>query len=282
MENYTIAICTLGENPNLKNCLDHLRTVRLAFQPHVNILIVLNRIEVASDQDFFGDVSLVYQPQRGYSNARNAAVSNVPLDSNLIFIDDDELVSISWFEALIKAHEKFPDDVLYGPVFSNSNPETASYRNKFKSQFLKIEDGALAKQASTANLLIPDSILISGAVIFDPAFNRSGSEDTDLCFRLRKLGYKIRFAKGAILFEVEKEDRFDQSYLEKRFIRDVSNYSYIIRKNSGVSQIIRRFLTLSVRVLLYSIANVFHSSFKLQKTAYSSSLSSLLGKKLRE
>jgi GT2 family glycosyltransferase len=282
MENYTIAICTLGENPNLKTCLDNLRAVRLAFQSKVDILIVINRIETDSEMDFLGDVKVVYEPQRGYSNARNAAVSNVPFNSNLIFIDDDELVSTSWFEALMMAHEKYPHDLLYGPVFSTSKSETTSYRNKFKSQFLETDDGAVSKQASTANLLIPSSILTSGAVTFDPAFNRSGSEDTDLCFRLRNLGYKIRFAKEAVLYEVEKEDRFDHAYLEKRFIRDVSNYSYIIRNNSGICQIARRFFTLSVRVLLHSVANIFTSTSKVKKIAYISSLNSLLKNQLRE
>jgi GT2 family glycosyltransferase len=244
---------------------------------------VINREEFNSDVEHFGDVRVVYENNRGYSNVRNTAIRNTPPSSNLIFIDDDEIVTLKWFESLMKKHEKFPNNILFGPVFSTSERDVISYRNRFRKQFIRMRDEKLVKHASTANMLIPGSLLEKGLVNFDPVFNQAGSEDTDLCFRIIKHGYKIRYVKDAVIHEVEKFDRFEKTYLEKRFIRDVSNYSFIIRKNSGKWQVLRRFFTLLVRIIFYSTASCFSASsaLSLKKKAYVSSLGSLINNKLK-
>jgi len=282
IETYTIAICTLGNNINLKNCLSDLKMIRAIYPSMVDILVVMNRNELNSDFELINDVRIIYENNRGYSNVRNAAIHNTPSNSNLIFIDDDEIVSLKWFESLIEKHVKFPNDILFGPVYSTSENHVISYRNRFKKHFSKMPDEFLVKHASTANLLIPISIIEKGIVKFDPIFNQSGSEDTDFCFRMINHGYKIRFVKFAIVYEVEKEDRFEKSYLDRRFIRDVSNYSFILRKNSTKLRVCLRFLTLLIRVFIYSIATFFNSTFKLEKTAYTNSLKALIRNRLQE
>jgi GT2 family glycosyltransferase len=281
MESYTVAICTLGENQNLISCINNLLEIRKEFESIFNILVVVNKSRDESIPHMPSEIRVVFESQRGYSNVRNAALSNTPKDSNLIFIDDDELTTLAWFEAIKRSHEKFPDDLLFGPVFSTSQAEVPTYRNRFRKHFNELQDEAIVKQASTANLLIPASLIRMNIVKFDPIFNLSGSEDTDLCFRLTRLGYQIRFSKDAALFEVEKDDRFDSSYLDRRFIRDVSNYSFIIRKNSGALQIAKRFFTLAIRVFYYSLLLKVDASYEVRKTAYTNSLKSLVQKKLQ-
>ena len=282
MEIYTIAVCTLAENPHLNQCLESLMSVQKSHPCIVKIMLVVNKYEIGRGIQVPSGVKVVYEPLRGFSNVRNAAVLNVSADSNLIFIDDDEFVDSNWFESLKAAHEKFPEDALFGPVFSTSESTEASYRNRFKKQFMDMEDESLVKQASTANLLIPAKVLATGLVSFDPVFNLSSSEDTDLCFRLRNHGYKIRFVKNAVIYEDEKEDRFSKTYLDKRFIRDVSNYSYVLRKNSNFPQVLKRFSTLLLRVVFYSLASIFVSSYEVRKLAYTNSLRVLLTNKVQD
>jgi hypothetical protein len=86
-ENYVVAICTLGENPNISECVSKLLEIKEISSCNLKIMIVLNR--VSSGLIFDSRVEVVYQPKRGYSNVRNSAVDNTPKNFNLIFIDDD-------------------------------------------------------------------------------------------------------------------------------------------------------------------------------------------------
>jgi GT2 family glycosyltransferase len=137
-------------------------------------------------------------------------------------------------------------------------------------------NGALAKQASTANLLIPSSLIKMGIIRFDPVYNFSGSEDTDLCFRLRKKGINIRFAKDAIIYEVQHPERIDSNYIDSRFIKDVANYSLVIRRNSTFVLILWRFFTVIVRIIINFPFSFFRRSSSVKVIAYSRSLIALI------
>jgi GT2 family glycosyltransferase len=137
-------------------------------------------------------------------------------------------------------------------------------------------NGALAKQASTANLLIPSSLIKMGIIHFDPVYNFSGSEDTDLCFRLRKKGINIRFAKDAIIYEVQHPERIDSNYIDSRFIKDVANYSLVIRRNSTFVLILWRFFTVIVRIIINFPFSFFRRSSSVKVIAYSRSLIALI------
>jgi hypothetical protein len=273
-EKYVIAICTLGENPNLMDCISKLLEIQKITKSQLKILIVFNRIPFGFECD--SRVDVVYEPERGYSNVRNAAIENTPKNFNLIFIDDDELPTLVWFEALLSSHRNFPDDLIFGPVLAELSAEPVSYRGKFKHKFDSLQDGALVKQAGAGNLLIPSNLLTKKLVRFDPFFNKSGSEDTDLCFRLRKLGVNIRFSKNAQIFEVQDSERSTVEYLNSRTLRDVCNYSLVVRRNCGASGISRRFITLGLRLLWHSLRSIRSGQDRFLRTVYLRSLQFLI------
>jgi GT2 family glycosyltransferase len=273
-ENFVIAICTLGENPNLVQCISKLLEIQAVTSAQLRIQIVVNR-EV-SELVFDSRVDVVFEPNRGYSNVRNRAIQTVPRDFSLIFIDDDEIPTISWFDALIASHRNFPRDVIFGPVFAEHSNGVNSYRDKFKRKFDTLADGTPVKQAGAGNMLIPSSLLNLGVVKFDPFFNESGSEDTDLCFRLRKLGVKIRFSKSAQIFEVQGAERATLQYMNSRALKDISNFSLVVRRNSSWSGIFWRILTLSLRVAYFSVLSHRSDRNKFLRVAYFRSLQALL------
>jgi GT2 family glycosyltransferase len=131
-------------------------------------------------------------------------------------------------------------------------------------------------------MLIPSSLIERNEIYFDPIFNISGSEDTDLCFRLRNRGVKIRFAKDAILYEKEKPQRFENGYLEARRKKDIANYSVVVRRNSSFGRILWRFSTVLLRLGLFSLLALANDSSKVHRDAYFFSLRALLTGKPRE
>ena len=278
-EKYYLTVCTLGENLQLKECIEALVQLKLNSQHSLEVLVAVNN--ESTDINFPKEVILVFEPQRGYSNVRNRAISAIPKEANVIFLDDDEIPSTDWLDALVSAHGTHPHDVIAGPVYAEPGDERTSYRSLASKKYSKFEDGSLMKQAPTANMLIPAYLVERGMIHFDEVFNFSGSEDTDLCFRLRKSGVNIRFAKSAMLLERQKSERFDPEYLKKRRLRDVSNYSLVIRRNSSCLRIFWRLSTLLLRIFVFALLTRVNSDAKQQLRVYTSSLRVLLSGKPR-
>ena len=273
-ESYFLTVCTLGSNKNLSTCLAKLLEIKVNTDYEIEILLVVNRSSI--DLDINPIINVVFEPAKGYSNVRNAAVNFIPENANLIFIDDDEIPTLRWFNALVAKHRKYPSDIIFGPVYSNFNSSTNAYRDQFRHRFDQLSDESLVKQAGAGNMLIPQDLIKTGMVYFHPIFNLSGSEDTDFCFRIRKMGRRIRYAKNAEICEVQTSERFDSRYQDYRYIRDICNYSLVIRTNSNRTLIVWRFCSLTVRIALYGAFSIFSKNFSVQFKAYLLSLKTLV------
>ena len=276
-EKYCLTVCTLGDNPQLIECINALVQLKLNSQYLLEVLVVVNseRIDLTLPEG----VTVIFEPQRGYSSVRNRAISAIPNGANVIFLDDDEIPSTEWLNALVTAHLNYPDDVIAGPVYPEHRNEQISYRGLASMKYSKFEDDSFMKQAPTANMLIPGRLIQEELIHFDEIFNFSGSEDTDLCFRLRKYGIKIRFTKNAILFERQKPERYDPDYLKKRKLRDISNYSLVVRRNSNPLAIFWRFSTLIFRIAVFGVWGIFEHSARENRRIYYASLCVLLSGK---
>jgi glycosyltransferase involved in cell wall biosynthesis len=277
-ETFFIAVCTLGESLNLTRCINSLVEISADSSERIEIAVIINGAR--STTEFGPKVKVIFEPVRGYSNVRNAAISGIPKNSNLIFIDDDEIPTSSWLEAIIDSHRQFPCDVIFGPVYADSEFNSGFYRDKFKSKYESMPDGALVKQAGAGNMLIPSYLLNASRVAFDPFFNLSGSEDTDLCFRLRKQGVGVRYSKNAVLREIQAPERRDPNYLNSRRLKDTCNYSVVIRRNSNFIGMLWRFTTLTLRLTFYSLATVVNSKHSFEKIVYLKSTQALLNGKV--
>ena len=275
--NFLIAICTLGKNKNLQNCLNTLVEIKNKSKYNIEILVVINGTML--DFELPSNIKIVYEPLLGFSNSRNAAIKARPADFNLIFIDDDEIPTESWLNELLTIHNRFPLDIIAGPVLPLNDYKNASYRDKFESRYNRLKDEEVIKHSGAGNMLFPSELLDRDIVYFDPFFNFLGSEDTDLCFRIYNLKIKIRYAKKALIYEIPGVNKFSQDYIDQRFIREVANYSLIIRRNSTKSLIVWRFLTSLTRYLYFSIATSYSKKHKIKRDAYQKSLICLLSGK---
>ena len=277
---FTIVICTLGLNQNLTNLLDNLRSLKENNFQNIKILVVINgsNLDIKTDKD----VSVVYEKQMGYASVRNKALTSISTNTNLIFIDDDEVPSFEWLHALINMHQKYPSEIIVGPVLSRNNAERKlkSYRDQFANHYSNLRDEKLVKQGPTANMLIPSTVLRQKKVYFDVFFDKAGSEDTDFCFRMRRQGVKIRFAKQAGLYEIEKQERFDPIYLRQRYIRDAANYNVVIRRNSNFLYIVCRFCILVIRILYLKLAKIILRKTSINLVVFKKGFRSLITGKL--
>jgi len=275
-EKYVVAICTMGENSNLNRMINLLCRIKERDQVSFDILIVVNSttLNISSDNT----VQVIFEPNKGYAKVRNRALEYVGNRANLIFIDDDQIPTLEWLQNLISTHEKFPLDIVVGPVYPSHSDE--EMRNSYRSQFVQLyrqrQNESLVRQGPTANMLIPMPQLDLEDVFFDLHFNASGSEDTDFCFRMRSKGYFIRFAKEAWIQEIEKEERFVKRYLNHRKVKDITNYSVVIRRNSSYGAIFWRFVTLLIRVLCHLVGSPLSANHRLLLKAHLLSMRSLI------
>jgi len=268
-EKYFLAVCTLGDRPNLMNCLNQLVKIKHNSDKDIEVLLVINKAKTL--HSFDSEIIVKFEETKGYSSVRNKAVSEVCKGGNLIFIDDDELPTLEWFNSLVSMHNRYPFDLIFGPVFPELEAHSFSFREQFRTKLSKMHDGALLKQAATANMLIPWDLISRELIYFDPIFNLTGSEDTDLSFRLRKKGINIRYAKEAIIYEVQSPERFESNYLESRYIKDIANYSLVIRRNCSITEKLWRFLTLVARIVIHFPLSFFIRSSRLSLKAHSKS-----------
>jgi len=269
-----VVICTLGENPNLNQCITKLLELKKNSVHSLEVLVVLNTAK--AEVKYPPGVLLQYEAVKGYASVRNKAISVIPEDVSVIFIDDDEIPTERWLNALILKHEEYPEDVIFGPVFQNPSSPQNAYRRNFKKYFDQLIDDSTVNQAGTGNMLIPKDLIKTGWVWFDPLFNLSGSEDTDFCFKMRKRGKQIRYAKEAALYEVQGSERFDSQFLQERFIRDTANYSLVIRRNSNLSIQVWRFTSLVLRIFFFGLVSKLNKVFLPKYRAYCVSLNTFM------
>jgi GT2 family glycosyltransferase len=129
----------------------------------------------------------VVEPRQGNCHAINAAfetaLANFPAATKLLMIDDDEIASPQWLEAMVNAAEETRADgcgncLITRPVFS------------------KLADPA-----------------------FDLKFNFLGGGDTDFFVRCRQAGMKFHWSADAVITETVPQSRTHPGWLVLRGLR---------------------------------------------------------------
>jgi hypothetical protein len=76
-----------------------------------------------------------------------------------------------------------------------------------------------AGDARTGNLLIRRSIFVEGDDWFDPAFGRTGGEDSDFFYRQFRRGRVFVWCDEAVVYEMVPPNRWSVAYHVKRYLR---------------------------------------------------------------
>lgn len=140
-------------------------------------------------------------PARG----RNYGVKNSS-GSIIAFIDADCIAEKDWLENLIK-HFSVNTMIVGGPNVLRHIKETkiivaieqvlgTFFATGGSAQFMKIEKLSYVRALSSSNLAIQKKLLVEIGG-FDESLRYN--EDSDLCYRLRKNGYKILYSPEAVV-----------------------------------------------------------------------------------
>ncbi len=232
----SILIATYNNLELNKACLDSI--FRRTDYPRYEIIVVDNGstdgtadwlAEIAKDEPKLRVI--LNRENRGYAGANNQALEQAR-GEYLCLLNNDTVVTHGWLSTLIRHLQKIPGLGLAGPV-SNSVGNDAKipvdYRNLasmpgWAAHYCRKHDG----QTVPIDMLgffcavMPRSVYETVGPL-DERFGLGYFEDDDYCFRVRRHGYAIRFARDAFVhhwkeasFNLLGENRYRRLYFENR------------------------------------------------------------------
>jgi succinoglycan biosynthesis protein ExoM len=154
-------------------------------------------------------VTYVHEPKPGVSNARNAGLA-VASKRYVAFLDDDEIASPGWLEALLNTARQFNAPVVFGPLRGETeNLDDLRYRlaRRLYSRCGPSEDGTLSEPFGCGNSLFDREAFDLPSIAFDPALNETGGEDDAFFADLETQGAQFAWSAKALAIETVDNTR---------------------------------------------------------------------------
>jgi GT2 family glycosyltransferase len=184
-------------------------------------------VPVASEFLWAGKIPglCVVEPRQGNCQAINAAfetaLASFPAASQLLMIDDDEIASPEWLEAMVSAAEETCADLVGGPVLPDFDDDLKRGLRRhpaFRPAY--DESGPVPIIYGCGNCLITRPVFSKLAdPAFDLKFNFLGGGDTDFFVRCRQAGMKFHWAADAVITETVPQSRTKPGWLVSRGLR---------------------------------------------------------------
>jgi succinoglycan biosynthesis protein ExoM len=243
-----VAVPTLGARP-IKPLLSQL-AAQPATGANVTVVVVHNgpdgrhAAEVAS-KEF--DAEFAHLPEAGFSRARNFALDRARTADVLIFIDDDELPSPHWLNEHLRSLQRWRADVSFGPVVVRADSPTPKWFGDgqlLRPRILR-EDGPTSSDVYSGNTALDMSSPRVSDLRFDPAFDKTGGEDTDFFRRMRRRGARIVWTSQAVVAETPDIDRLS--------IRGVLRRAFDTARRNAATRALpswRRTTTMAIRKMV--------------------------------
>jgi glycosyltransferase involved in cell wall biosynthesis len=161
------------------------------------------------------------ESEQNIALARNKAVNNISRQY-VAFIDDDESAAPHWLESLCNTMEHYQADAVFGPVlkiFPEAFPPWLRKSALFANP--SMVTGARPRRGiATGNVLLRKATTLINPGPFDPAFGRTGGEDTRLFQSLREMGCYFVWCNEAVVHETQEEERRRLRWHIRRGYRD--------------------------------------------------------------
>ncbi len=200
--------------------------------------------DAAQDMDL--PVHYVHAPGANISIARNAGLDAAAADW-IAFLDDDEIVDPDWLTALVARQQATGADAVFGhsrAIYGSDAPAWI-VAGDFHSQFAAPR-GDVVETGHTCNALLRWGDAPWRDERFDIARGRSGGEDTEFFFRLRRMGARYAIADDSIVREEVPAIRASLGWLLKRRFRIGQSYAAVAQ--SGLDRA-RLFATAALKAL---------------------------------
>jgi GT2 family glycosyltransferase len=176
----------------------------------------------------------VLETQQGNCYAINAAfetaLAQFPAAAMLLMIDDDEIASPGWLQAMIDAAVSSNADIVGGPVFPQFDDATKRDLGRHPAFRPAYEvSGPVPIIYGSGNCLIMRRVFDTLAQpSFDLRFNFLGGGDTDFFTRCRRAGFTFYWAADAVITETVPPVRTRPGWLAARGLR-IGAINYQIR-----------------------------------------------------
>ena len=178
------------------------------------------------------DVHYVHAPSCNISIARNACLDAVTAPY-VAFIDDDELVTEQWLNALMQTLQSSKADIAVGPVKAIYNCDTPEWviAGDFHSIYPVFVNGEIRTGASN-NILMRYTPALFGNLRFRINLGKSGGEDTVFFHTLWSEGARFVYSPEAVVTEYVPKDRATLLWLLRRRFRYGQTHGSILLSNS--------------------------------------------------
>lgn len=232
MASIAIAICTLNRPEGLSRLLDAVARQRLSRieARDVCVVVVDNSPEgsmatlvARRSEDYPFALACRHEPARGLAHARNAALDAAAERGAavLVFIDDDEVPSPAWLEALVLplvAGQADADAVL-GPVWPLFETPPSRWLPVEAYATRPAPEGGRTIAGYTGNVAIRMAAVSALGLRFDTRLNTSGGEDTAFFRAWMAGGRTLTYAPDAVAWEAVPRARASVGWLLRRWSR---------------------------------------------------------------
>jgi len=267
MNNIAICIPTYKRIEMLNQLIDSIYncSIDTSLINHINILVVDNDAEKSAENRIDQLKKTVKKPFqlhyysfsiKGLANVRNELIDRALLFNPdfLVFIDDDEFVTVDWLNELVKTVVNNDADAARGPVLASiSNKVSPGIATLLKRENYK--NNSIVEKWTTGNLIIRLSSLAKFGVRFDSRFNKTGSEDTFFGREMARKGAKLFWAANAVAYEVIPEKRTNLSWFVKRTYRGAATYVFMLKIEKDYFKILNKIIV-SIVYLLIGLASL--------------------------
>ncbi len=233
----SICIATYRRPEGLSRLLASLERLKLPIGIRIETIVVDNDSDASaasialSRSGSIEPLHYCVEPRRNIALARNQALSEASGEW-ILFIDDDEVADENWISEHLKLVEREPCDGAFGPVLPRFE---ASGRGWIDTDtFFAMRRHPTGTVLGWADLRTGNAIVrrsLFGSCRFDPAFGRTGGEDSELFGRMLAAGARFLWCDEARVAEFVPPERRRLGHLAQRAFRGGCVYSRAARSN---------------------------------------------------
>lgn len=150
-------------------------------------------------------VKYIFQRNQGPATARNAGVREAKGDI-ILFTDSDCVPSANWIEEMVKPFTKKDVVAVKGAYLTNQKGIVARFAQlEFEERFDMLKKVESIDMVDTYSAGYRRNIFLQMGG-FDTSFPVANNEDTELSYRMSKLGLKMVFNPHAIVYHLNHPD----------------------------------------------------------------------------
>ena len=228
IDSISVCICTYRRQALLRRLLDGIAVQQTDERFECEVVVVDNdearsSEEVAKQFAQRSPWPVIYdvEPVRNIAHARNRAVRRAT-GSLIALIDDDECPGTDWLLTLWRTMVASGADGVLGPVEPElpanaprwlSRGQVLARKRYVTGTRIGVSDGR------TGNALLSRSVVAQDQIWFDPAFGRTGGEDSDFFSRQLARGKRFVWCDEAVAREGVPPERWPVAFQVKRVCR---------------------------------------------------------------